>query len=84
MIEAPPDGPLAESVVQSSNGMRGFVVSNDFSGATTAPQIDVKSAVAQDQSVGAIGQGIQNVGGALAHIFVIRQSERGQVRMALT
>ena len=72
MIEAPPDGPLAESVVQSSNGMRGFVVSNDFSGATTAPQIDVKSAVAQDQSVGAIGQGIQNVGGALAHIFEIR------------
>ena len=72
MIEAPPDGPLAESVVQSSNGMRGFVVSNDFSGATTAPQIDIKSAVAQDQSVGAIGQGIQNVGGALSHIFEIR------------
>ena len=73
MIEAPPAGPLAEPVIQSSNGMRGFVVSNDFSGATTAPQIDIKSAVAQDQSVGAIGQGIQNVGGALGAIVEIRQ-----------
>ena len=48
-----------------AGGSRGFVVHNDFSAASRIPQIDSRGFVAAAASVGAIGEGMQKVGGAL-------------------
>ncbi|MDB6137610.1 MAG: hypothetical protein JWO94_682 [Verrucomicrobiaceae bacterium] len=75
--QAPDAGPLQAQNVSSPGSMRGFVVHNDFSG-IGAPQIDVASAVKDAGSVGAIGQGLENAGGALEHIAQIRNSALNQ------
>ena len=78
MIEAPLPGALGTNVIASPAGQRGFVVNDDFSAASVAPQVDTKSAVAQAQSVGAIGQGVGAIGGALDHIAEIRSNALNQ------
>lgn len=65
----------------AASGSRGFVVQNAFAGATAIPTIDARGFVAAAASVGDIGQGLQDVGGQVNKLALIRLEASNQLKV---